>query len=187
MNSIKARTIHRRLGISIAFFLFVQAIVGMFMGIGRLASLDMSSLYNVLFSIHADWDPIGSIYRVVLGFATAMQGILGILIFLNRFRYKAGDKAISTIPSFSNQPDELKEGIPTSAFSFANDIQPLFRDKDIKAMKPMGIDLSSYEDVKKRAQDIYARLSAKGMPCDEPWSDHHVQKLKAWMQSGMAP
>ncbi len=187
MNSMKVRIFHRRLGISIAFFLFVQAIVGMFMSIGRLASLDMSPPYNVLFSIHADWDPFGSIYRVVLGFATATQGILGIVIFLNRFRYKTGDKAISAIPSSLDQPDELKNGVSMNDLSFAKDIRPLFRDKDIKAMKPVGIDLSSYEDVKRRAQDIYARLSAKGMPCDEPWSDPHVRKLKEWMQTGMAP
>jgi len=187
MNSAKARTLHRRLGISIAFFLFVQAVVGMFMGIGRLASLDTSAPYNVLFSIHADWDPLGSIYRVILGFATAMQGILGILLFLNRFRYRTGDKAISAVPSSPGRPGELKKGVHMSAFSFATDIRPLFRDKDIKAMKPMGIDLSCCEDVKKHAQDIYARLSAKGMPCDEPWTDDHVRKLKEWMQSGMAP
>jgi len=189
MNSTKVRTIHRRLGISIAFFLFVQAIVGMFMSTGRLASLDMSPTYNVFFSIHADWDPLGSIYRVILGLATAMQGILGIMIFLNRFRYETGDhdQMIAAIPPSPDQPDELKMGVPVNAFSFATDIRPLFRDKDIKAMKPMGIDLSSYEDVKKRAQDIFVRLSSKGMPCDEPWSDSHVRKLKEWMQNGMAP
>lgn len=71
--------------------------------------------------------------------------------------------------------------------SFAADIRPLFRDSDIKAMKPNGIDLSSYEDVKKRAQDIYARLSAKEMPCDKAWSDSHVEKLKEWIKSGMGP
>ena len=187
MNSTKARILHRRLGISLVFFLFVQAIVGMFMAVGRLASLDTSAPYNVLFSIHADWDPFGSIYRVVLGLATAMQGSLGILLFLNRFRHKTGDKAISTVPSSSGRPGELKKGVPMRAFGFATDIRPLFRDKDIKAMKPMGIDLSCCEDVKKHAQDIYARLSAKGMPCDEPWTDDHVRKLKEWMQSGMAP
>ena len=187
MNSTKARTLHRRLGISLVFFLFVQAIVGMFMAVGRLASLDMSAPYNALFSVHADWDPFGSIYRVVLGFATAIQGILGILLFLNRFRYKTGDKAISTVPSSPARPDELKKGVTMNAFSFATDIRPLFRDKDINAMKSFGIDLSSYEDVKRRAQDIYARLSEKRMPCDGPWSDNHVQKLKEWIQSGMAP
>jgi len=187
MTSPKVRAIHRRLGISIAFFLFVQAIVGMFMGIGRLASLDMSPTYNFLFSIHADWDPLGSVYRVVLGFATAVQGILGIMIFLNQFRYKAGDKAISAIRSSPDQPYELKKKVPMGALSFAANIRPLFRDKDIKAMKSMRIDLSSYEDVKKHAQDIYARLSAKEMPCDEPWSDSQTRKLKEWMETGMEP
>ena len=187
MNSVKVRTIHRRLGISIAFFLLVQAIAGLFMSVGRLASFDMSQSYNVIFTIHAGWDPFGSLYRVVLGLATAMQGVLGIVMFLNRFRYRTGDKAISTIPSSDDQPVELKMGVPMNALSFATDIRPLFRDKDIKAMKPIGIDLSSYEDVKKRAQEIYARLSAKGMPCDEPWSNSHVRKLKEWMQRGMEP
>ena len=187
MNPTKVRTLHRRLGISIALFLFAQAVVGMLMGIGRLAALDMSPAYNLLFSIHANWDPYGSIYRVVLGFATVMQAILGTLIFLNRFRSKTRDKTTSVPLLSSDQPDESKTGTPVNALSFASDIRPLFRDKDIKAMKPMGIDLSSYEDVKEHAQDIYARLSAKRMPCDRPWSDEHVQKLKEWMQRGMAP
>jgi succinate dehydrogenase/fumarate reductase cytochrome b subunit len=187
MNSVKVRTFHRRLGVSIACFLLVQAIAGLLMAMGRLASLDMSHPYNVLYSIHADWDPLGSIYRVVLGLATAMQGVLGIMIFLNRFRYRTVDKAISTIPPFPGQSSELKKEVPMGALSFATDIRPLFRDKDVRAMKPNGIDLSSYEDVKKRAQDIYARLSAKEMPCDGPWSESLVQKIKEWMQRGMAP
>ncbi len=181
------RTIHRRLGISVAFFIFIQAILGMFMGMGRLASLDMSPTYNALFYIHADWDPLGSIYRVVLGLATTMQVILGIMIFFKRFRYKTGDKPISIVPSSLDQPQELKKEVPMGALSFAADIQPLIRDKDIKAMKAFGIDLSSYEGVKRRAQQIYARLSAKEMPCDGPWSENNVQKLKEWIESGMEP
>ncbi len=187
MNPATMRAIHRRLGISVAFFLFVQAILGMFMGIGRLASLDMSPTYNILFSIHADWDPLGSIYRVILGLATAMQVILGIKIFLSRVRQKTGDKAISIIPSSLDQPHELKKEVPMGVLSFATDIQPLIRDKDIRAMKAFGVDLSSYEGVKKRAQHIYARLSAKEMPCDGPWNENNVQKLKEWIEGGMEP
>ncbi len=71
--------------------------------------------------------------------------------------------------------------------SYASDIRPLIRDKDIKAMKAFGIDLSSYEGVKKRAQHIYARLSVKEMPCDGPWSESNVQKLKEWIDGGMEP
>ena len=75
MNPAKMRTTHRRLGISIAIFLFVQAIAGMLMSIGRLASTDTSPLYKILYSIHADWDLWGTIYRLALGLATAMQGV----------------------------------------------------------------------------------------------------------------
>ena len=74
------------------------------------------------------------------------------------------------------------------ALSFAADIRPLFRSYDIDSMKEYkGIDLSSYEDVKRRAQAIYSLLSAKTMPCDGPWSDDSVQKFKDWMECGMEP
>jgi len=75
------RTLHRRLGISIACFLFAQVVAGMLMSAGRLASVEMSPPYNVLYFIHADWDPLGSIYRIVLGLATVLQGVLGKLHF----------------------------------------------------------------------------------------------------------
>ncbi len=87
----------------------------------------------------------------------------------------------------SNQGYALKKEVPMSALSFAADIRPLFRSYDIESMKPAGIDLSSYEDVKKKAQSIYARLSAKDMPCDGSWSDQSIQKFKEWMESGMKP
>jgi hypothetical protein len=171
MNFGKVRTIHRRLGISIACFLFVQAIAGMLMSIGRLASVDTSPTYSVLYSIHAGWNPLGSIYRVVLGLTTSMQGVLGMIIFLSRFRFK---KSRDTSFPSPDQPYALNEEVPMRALSFAADIRPLFRSYDIESMKPFRIDLSSYEDVKKHAQDIYARLSAKEMPCDGPWNDNHI-------------
>ncbi len=70
---------------------------------------------------------------------------------------------------------------------FSADIQPLFRNYDVEQMKPNGIDLSSYEDVKKRAKDIYARLSTKEMPCDGGWSEANIIKFKEWMEGGMNP
>jgi hypothetical protein len=69
--------------------------------------------------------------------------------------------------------------------SFVADIRPLFRSYDVDSMRPNGVDLSSYEDVKKHAQDIYARLSAKDMPCDEPWNEGDLKKFKGWIDSGM--
>ena len=71
--------------------------------------------------------------------------------------------------------------------SFSTDIRPLFRPNDVESMRPAGLDLSSYEEVKKRARAIYTRLSAKEMPCDGPWSDNQLQKFKEWMESGMKP
>jgi len=87
----------------------------------------------------------------------------------------------------TNQTYAIKKEVPMSTPSFAADIRPLFRSYDIESMKPAGIDLSSYEDVKKKAQSIYARLSAKEMPCDGPWSGQSMQKFKEWMESGMQP
>ena len=146
MNLGKVRTFHRRLGISVACFLFIQVIAGMLMSAGKLASLDMSPPYNVLFSIHADWDPLGSIYRVVLGLATAMQGVLGIVMFRSLYRLKK--KNDPSFPS-ANQAHALKKEIPMNTLGFVADIRLLFRSYDIESMKPAGIDLSSYEDVKK--------------------------------------
>jgi hypothetical protein len=71
--------------------------------------------------------------------------------------------------------------------SFAAYILPLFRPGDIDAMKPYGIDLSSYEDVKRRAKDVYGRLSAKEMPCDEPWRPAEIGRFKKWMEGGLRP
>jgi hypothetical protein len=72
--------------------------------------------------------------------------------------------------------------------SFASDIRPLFRDSpDVDTMKRMGLDLSSYEDVKAQAEDIYSTLEDGRMPCDEPWPKEQVGLFKRWMDEGMAP
>jgi hypothetical protein len=74
------------------------------------------------------------------------------------------------------------------ALSFASDIRPLFRDTpDVDTMKPMGIDLSSYDDVKAKAESIYARLEDGSMPCDDPWPNEQLTLFKRWMDEGMAP
>jgi hypothetical protein len=73
------------------------------------------------------------------------------------------------------------------SLSFAVDIRPLFRDApDIEAMKRYGLDLSSYEQVKEKAPEIYATLEDGSMPCDEPWSKDNVALFKRWMDEGMA-
>ena len=74
------------------------------------------------------------------------------------------------------------------ALSFASDIRPLFRDSpDVDTMKRMGLDLSSYEDVKAQAQGIVSRLEDGSMPCDEPWPEDQIAKFKSWIDEGMNP
>ncbi len=74
------------------------------------------------------------------------------------------------------------------AVSFAKDIRPLFRNSpDVDTMKNYGMDLSSYDDVKEQAQNIYERLRDESMPCDEPWPKDRIALFKRWMDEGMAP
>ena len=69
------------------------------------------------------------------------------------------------------------------SISFQKDIKPLFRDKDVEAMKPR-FDLSAYEDVKKHAENIYPRLKNGSMPSDGPWPRDNLDKFKTWMDTG---
>ena len=75
-----------------------------------------------------------------------------------------------------------------ASLSFAQDIRPLFRETDVEEMMDVaGFDLSRYEDVRDRAQDIYDRLDEGSMPCDGAWPADQVAKFKQWMDDGMAP
>lgn len=67
--------------------------------------------------------------------------------------------------------------------SFAADIRPLFRDSDVAAMK-FRLDLSSYEDVRDNADEIYERLEDGSMPCDGGWPADQVARFKAWIDAG---
>jgi hypothetical protein len=74
------------------------------------------------------------------------------------------------------------------AVSFASNIRPLFRDSpDVDSMQGYGLDLSSYEEVKAKAPEIYARLEDGSMPCDEPWPKESLELFKQWMDEGSAP
>lgn len=70
--------------------------------------------------------------------------------------------------------------------TFAQGIRPLFRDRDIGSMS-FAFDLSSYEDVRTNAEEIYARLADGSMPCDRSWPSEDVQRFRAWIDQGSAP
>ena len=67
--------------------------------------------------------------------------------------------------------------------TFSADIRPLFRTRDVDAMR-FALDLSSYEDVRANADAIYERLSQGTMPCDGPWPPEQTARFQAWMQEG---
>jgi hypothetical protein len=73
------------------------------------------------------------------------------------------------------------------ALSFVTDIRPMFRNSDVETMQNYGLDLSSYDEVKNKAQAIYTTLSEGTMPCDGAWPKDRVAALKRWMDEGMAP
>ena len=74
------------------------------------------------------------------------------------------------------------------ALILLKDIRPLFRnDPVVSAMTEHGLDLSSYSDVKAKAQAIYATLLNGSMPCDGAWPTDRVTLFKEWMDEGTAP
>jgi hypothetical protein len=69
------------------------------------------------------------------------------------------------------------------AVSFAQDVRPLFRDKDVDSMT-WAVDLTSYDDVKTHAEGIYDRVSRGSMPCDGAWPPERTALFRRWMDQG---
>jgi hypothetical protein len=70
------------------------------------------------------------------------------------------------------------------ALSFEQDIKPLFRDKDRKAMLS-AFDLLDYADVSDNADAILRAVSSGQMPCDGAWPQSQVDTLQKWIDAGM--
>lgn len=67
--------------------------------------------------------------------------------------------------------------------SYARDIRPLFRDKDVVAMSFM-LDLASYDEVRESAESVYERIADGTMPCDDPWPAERLELLRRWIDAG---
>jgi hypothetical protein len=76
--------------------------------------------------------------------------------------------------------------VAPEAPSFERDIRPLFREDDVDAMD-FAFDLSSYDDVRMNAEDIYDRVEEGTMPCDRAWPPDRVQLFRSWIDSGTPP
>ena len=68
--------------------------------------------------------------------------------------------------------------------TFEQDIRPLFRPMDVEEMS-FAFDLSSYDEVRENAEEIYQRLANGTMPCDAPWPEEDRDRFRAWIDAGM--
>jgi hypothetical protein len=75
--------------------------------------------------------------------------------------------------------------VTESAPSFAADIKPLFREGDRDAMK-FAFDLWDHDDVAEHADAILAAVAEGSMPCDQPWPQPDVDRLRSWIAGGKA-
>ena len=69
------------------------------------------------------------------------------------------------------------------AVGYERDIRPLFRPRDVGAMRRF-FDLSSYSDVRANAEKILERLSGGSMPCDGAWPEEQIELFRGWMAAG---
>ena len=67
--------------------------------------------------------------------------------------------------------------------SYERDIRPLFRPRDVGAMRRF-FDLSSYSDVRGNADQILERLEGGSMPCDGAWPEDQIDRFRSWMAAG---
>jgi hypothetical protein len=69
--------------------------------------------------------------------------------------------------------------------SFARDILPLFRPKDIEHMRELGTNLASYDEVRRQAEAVARRVTSTGPrrmppPPDQRWTAVQTALLERW-------
>jgi hypothetical protein len=83
MWETELRRIHRTVGIYLVAFLALQALSGLFIALGTLTGAARDTLwFAAAAGFHHDWNPVGSVYRILLGAAILGQGLGGVLIYL---------------------------------------------------------------------------------------------------------
>lgn len=97
-------------------------------------------------------------------------------------REAAALNSVMTPQSTASYVGEIRQGqVP----GFAEDIKPLFRNRDVAVMQAIkGFNLHNYEDVKAWAERISGKLKID-MPCDGLWPAEDIAKFDAWKDGGM--
>lgn len=82
MQEAKVRKFHRVLGIIVVWFLMGQVFTGLILSLGEITPVGIpQGLDHLLGTLHFGWNPLGSVYRLVLALATFAQGISGLIIY----------------------------------------------------------------------------------------------------------
>lgn len=77
------RKVHRTVGIYLVGFLALQAITGLFISLWTLTGSPGDGFWFAAMAwIHHEWNPVGSVYRILLGALAAGQGLGGLAIYL---------------------------------------------------------------------------------------------------------
>jgi hypothetical protein len=83
MLEANIRKIHRTVGIYLVGFLALQAITGLFISLGTLMGTPGETFwFKAVAWIHHEWNPVGSVYRILLGALATGQGLGGLVIYL---------------------------------------------------------------------------------------------------------
>jgi hypothetical protein len=96
MLEANARKIHRTVGIYLVGFLVLQLVSGAVISWWSLTDAPRNNVwFNALSILHHDWNPVGSVYRVLLGVLATGQALGGLAIYLlmRARRQKAGTAA----------------------------------------------------------------------------------------------
>jgi hypothetical protein len=83
----------------------------------------------------------------------------------------------------------IEAGATGPETSFARDIMPLFRSKDVKHMIANStLDLSQYESVREESADIARRIASRGRPMppppDQRWTKVQIALFEQWIAEG---
>jgi hypothetical protein len=83
MLEANIRKMHRTVGIYLVGFLALQALTGLFISLWTLTGSPGDGFwFTAMAWIHHEWNPVGSVYRILLGALAVGQGLGGLAIYL---------------------------------------------------------------------------------------------------------
>jgi hypothetical protein len=91
-------------------------------------------------------------------------------------------KAKDITRGFFSAPPSTNE--PVEHPTWLANIRQMFVPEDISHMRPQGIDLSSYDNVKALATSIYGQVATGNMPHGRTWSEAWNQTFLNWIKDG---